>query len=152
MLSIYIEVAAKVTPSHHLCSEFLTLAIKNDYEIEGIRIMAKEQKSNLYADDTSVFLKAMERNLRRCLDTLEWFYHISGLKINIGKTKVICIGPIRETDRRFCRENNLEWVSKYNALGIEYDLNNITIQNIENKIESMKKLMQLWIYRNITPI
>ena len=138
-----------------LCSEFLTIAIKNNPEIEGIRIMTKEHKTSQYADDTSVYLKATERNLKKCLDTLEWFYHISGLKINIGKTKVIRIGPIRETDRRFCRENNLEWVSKYNALGIEYDLNNfqnITIQNIENKIESMEKLMHLWIYRNITPI
>ena len=138
-----------------LCSEYLTIAIKNNPEIEGIRIMTKEHKTSQYADDTSVYLKATERNLKKCLDTLEWFYHISGLKINIGKTKVIRIGPIRETDRRFCRENNLEWVSKYNALGIEYDLNNfqnITIQNIENKIESMKKLMHLWVYRNITPI
>ena len=43
----------------------------------------------------------------------------------------------------------------YSALGLEYDLNNfqnITIQNIENKIDSMKKLMHLWFYRNITPI
>ena len=78
-----------------LCSEFL--------------------KTSQYADDTSVYLKASERNLRNCLETLEWFYYISDLKINMNKTKVIRIGPIRETDRRFYRENNLEWVSKYSA-------------------------------------
>ena len=71
------------------------------------------------------------------------------------KTKVIKIGPIRETDRRFCRENNLDWVSNFTALGIEYDMMNIkdiAINNIENKIKSMEKLIQLWMFRNITPI
>ena len=138
-----------------LCSEFLTLAIKNNDNIEGIKVLNKTHKSSQYADDTSVYLKATERNLRNCLITLEWFYYVSGLKININKTKVIRIGPIRETDRRFCRENNLEWVSKYTALGIGYDLNdfqNITTKNIGNKIESMKKILHLWYYRNITPI
>ena len=86
---------------------------------------------------------------------MEWFYHKSGLKMNYSKTKVIRIGPIRETDRRFCRENNLEWVISFTALGIEYDtlnINEITDQNISLKIESMKKLIQLWMGRNITPV
>ena len=80
---------------------------------------------------------------------------MSGLKINITKTKVIRIGPIRETDRRFCRENDLEWVTEFVALGIKYnvlDMENITINNISEKIDSMKKQTQLWLYRNITPI
>ena len=68
------------TVSFHLCSEFLTLAIKNDENIEGIQILTKEHKSSQYADDTSVYLKASVRNLRNCLNTLEWFYYISGLK------------------------------------------------------------------------
>ena len=109
---------------------------------------------NLYADDTSIFLKATEENLRNSFKTLQWFYQLSGLKINISKTKVIRIGPIRETDCCFCRENNLEWVHKFNALGINYDtldIENITDLNINEKLESMNKLMQLWICRNITP-
>ena len=74
-----------------LCSEFLTLAIKNDENIEGIQVLTKDHKSSQYADDTSVYLKASERNLRNCLNTLEWFYYISGLKKYINKTKVIRI-------------------------------------------------------------
>ena len=86
---------------------------------------------------------------------MDWFYHKSGLKINYSKTKVIRIGPIRETDRRFCRENNVDWVTSFTALGIEYNtlnINEITDQNITLKIESMKKLIQLWMGRNITPV
>ena len=138
-----------------LCSEFLTLSIKNDANIEGININNKEHKCSQYADDTSVFLKASEDNLRRCLEKLHIFYQMSGLEININKTKVIRIGPIRETDRRYCRENDLEWVTEFVALGIKYNvlsMKDITIQNIEEKLDSMKKIIQGWLYRNITPI
>ena len=138
-----------------ICSEFLTLAIKENVNIEGLTIHNKQHKASQYADDTSLFLKANERNLKHALETLQWFYYKSGLKINESKTKVIRIGPIRETDRRFCRENNLDWVSKFVALGIHYDVLNlegITDCNINNKKDEMKNLMQSWICRNITPI
>ena len=138
------------------CSEFLTLANKNNQNIEGLKVLNKEHKASQYADDTSIYLKASERNLQSCLETLEWFYKKSGLKINMGKTKVIRIGPIRETDRRFCRENNLEWVSNFTALGIEYevnDFNNITVQNIENKKSNLwKTSFNYWCYTNMTSL
>ena len=98
-----------------LCLEFLTLAIKHDDHLRGITIKNNEHKCSQYADDTSIFLFASEENLRRCLKILHNFYILSGLKININKTKVIRIGPIRETDRRYCRENDLEWVSEFTA-------------------------------------
>ena len=138
-----------------LCSEFLTLKLKTSIDIEGIQVLNKEHRLNQYADDTSLFLKAYKRNLKNALDILTWFYRVSGLKINIQKTKVICIGPIRETDRRFCRENNLEWVHKFTSLGIDYDvlnIENITEYNITEKIKSMQNLIQVWMSRNITPI
>ena len=138
-----------------ICSEFLTQAIKNNRNIEGITILEKEHKSSQYADDTSLFLKANEENHRHALQTLQWFYLLSGLKINETKTKVIRLGPIRESDRRFCRENNLDWVRTFTALGIQYDILNmheITNTNIMNKMDDMKKLIQCWSCRNKTPI
>ena len=138
-----------------LCSEYLTQAFNNDPEIEGIKLYKKEHKLSQYADDTSAFLKASEKNLRRSLEIMNWFYYQSGLKINISKTKVIRIGKIRETDRRYCKENNLDWVTNFTALGINYDvlqLDNITNINIEDKRKSMEKILHSWSCRNITPI
>ena len=115
-------------------------------EVTGITVHNKEHCLSQYADDTSVFLSASERNLKAALKILHWFHQNSGLEININKTKVIRIGPIRETDRYFCRENDLEWVHVFVALGIEYnvlDLQGITELNINNKIESMNKLMHV---------
>ena len=136
-------------------AEFLTQAFKNNRHIEGIRVISREHKASLYADDTSLFLKAKEENLNHALKTLQWFYAKSGLKVNESKTKVIRLGPIRETDRRFCRENNLDWVSKFTALGIHYDvlnMENITSYNINTKSEEMSKIMHGWSCRNITPL
>ena len=65
-----------------LCTEFLTLAFKTNQQIEGITINNKTHKTSQYADDTSVFIKASERNLQESLNTLQWFYQRSGLKIN----------------------------------------------------------------------
>ena len=75
--------------------------------------------------------------------------------MNITKTKVIRIGNIRETDRRFGRENNLDWVYEFTALGINYDMRNmehITEININLKIEKMEQILKSWGFRNITPI
>ena len=114
----------------------------------------KEHKLCQYADNTSIFLEASEKNLRNSLKILNWFHFKSGLQVNITITKVIRIGNIRETDRRFCRENNLDWVYEFTALGIDYNmksLENITEQNIFPKIEKMERTLKSWGFRNITP-
>ena len=102
-----------------------------------------------------MFLKASERNLKLCLRILQWFFELSGFTINVKKTKVIRIGNIRESDRRYCKENNLDWVSKFETLGISYDIlnmHNITEININEKIPLMLHLIQSWSKRNITPL
>ena len=138
-----------------LCSEFLTLAFKNDKNITGITLYDKENKLCQYADDTSIFLEASAKNIDNSLKVLKWFHYKSGLKVNISKTKVIRIGNIRETDRRFGRENNLDWVYEFTALGINYDMKHIesiTELNINPKIEKMEHTLKSWGFRNITPI
>ena len=138
-----------------LCSEYLALAFKNDKDVKGIKLKNKEHKLCQYADDTSIFLEASETNLKNSLKKLNWFHFKSGLQVNITKTKVIRIGNIRETDSRFCRENDLDWVYEFTALGIEYNmkrLDNITELNIQPKIEKMEKTLKLWGFRNITPM
>ena len=50
-----------------LCSEYLTLGLKNERNVEGITINRRERKCSQYADDTSIFLKSTENNLKLCL-------------------------------------------------------------------------------------
>ena len=138
-----------------LCSEFLALAFKNEPRFNGLRVLHKEHRLSQYADDTSVFMQASSDNLNMSLQILSWFYSKSGLTINFSKTKAIRLGNIRETDRGFGRENNLDWVSTFTALGIQYnvrDMTNITKLNITEKLDNLRGTIKAWGCRNITPI
>ena len=71
------------------------------------------------------------------------------------KNKIVRIGTIRESDRRYCKEKNLEWVTSITCLGISYnilDLANITELNIKEKIPQIRGLIQSWGNRNMTPL
>ena len=138
-----------------LCAEYLALAFKKEENFKGIKLLNKDHRLSLYADDTSILMEASDENLDMSLKILEWFYMKSGLKINYTKTKVIRIGSIRETDRRFGRKNALDWVHEFTALGIDnniLDIKNITKTNIESKIESMKCITKALGCRNIAPV
>ena len=45
-----------------------------------------------YADDITLYIKQQHEYLAECLDTLEKFAQISGLKIYVKKTKNIQVG------------------------------------------------------------
>ena len=138
-----------------LCSEYLALAFKNEQNFTSIRVFNKDHRLSQYADDTSVFMEATCKNLDLSLKIMKWFYMKSGFKINITKTKVIRIGYIRETDRRFGRENNLDWVTSFTGLGINYDvlnLKHITELNLSDKFDGMRNIIRAWGCKNIIPI
>ena len=100
-------------------------------------------------------MKATEKILKICLDILQWFYRKSSLKINFKKTKVLRIGNIRESDRRFCKENILDWVTTFISLGVTYnvlDMENITQLNIDLKLPQILQIIKCWSSRNLTPI
>ena len=137
------------------CTEFLTLAFKNEINCEGITISQKEHKLCQYANDTLAFMKANERNLKIALMILQWFYVQTELTINVSKTKVIRIGTIRESDRRYCKENNPDWVNTFMCLGIKYkilEMENITTYNTSEKLPLIECLIQNWQNRNLTPL
>ena len=45
-----------------------------------------------------------EQLLRNALGTLNKFYNMSGLKINVDKTKAIWIGSMTKSNRKLCQE------------------------------------------------
>ena len=137
-----------------LCSEILALSIRENQKIKGIKLWDKIFKISQYADDTTLFLDGSENSLKNTLITLQWFYKLSGLKINFDKTKIIWIGSMRESDRRFCKENNLDWKKEFKALGIKFNNNLEDIENLNftPKLTEIKNMLKLWRCRALTPI
>ena len=133
----------------------MAAAIRANKKIQGIEVYGDEKKISLYADDTTLYLLASERNLRAALDALQEFRKMSGLKIKIEKTKIIKIGEWGDSRISYCKERDLIWTAKFTSLGIIFDANNlqdITEINIDNKIVEINKLIRIWTPRLLTTI
>ena len=70
-----------------LCAEILGSMIRKNNMIEGITLGEKQYKLSQYADDTQIFLNGTEISLRSCLETLDKYNQMSGLKINVEKNE-----------------------------------------------------------------
>ena len=138
-----------------LAVELLGVSIREDTELQGYIVKGKEHRISQFAYDTTLFIKYNDRNLRLCMDILEEFYLISGLKINVDKTKVVKFGRNRDSSDILCQDLKLIWTSSFTSLGISYDvtdLNNITFLNIEPKLQEIETLIRMWRIRNLTLI
>ena len=138
-----------------LAVELLGVYIREDTELQGYRVKGREHRISQFADDTTLFIAYNERNLRLCMEILEEFYLISGLKINVDKTKVVKFGRNRDSSDILCQDLKLIWTNNFTSLGISYDVTdliNITSINIEPKLMEIETLIRMWRTRNLTLI
>ena len=108
----------------------------------------KEFKSAQYADDTSMYIQLAEELLKECMKCLSDFKYVSGLQINIDKTKVIQIGGWRDSRLILCPKLNLIWTHKFESLRMKFDtseMDQITEINLNSRIKMMS------IINNFTP-
>ena len=76
-------------------SEILT-----NKNIKGIKIGSDEFKISQLADDTTLFMDGSESSLQYTLNVLEIFGSLSGLKINLSKTRMLWIGKKNVVNRK----------------------------------------------------
>ena len=72
--------------------------------ISGVIIHGREHRISQFADDTTLFTKLTEHNLRLCMSILNSFFLISGLKINVEKTKAIKFGVMGDSRMTLCTD------------------------------------------------
>ena len=72
-----------------LCAEILSIKIRSNPKIKGIKINGTEYKLSQFADDTSICLDGSSESLNETLTTLSKFSVISGLNANFDKTQVV---------------------------------------------------------------
>ena len=127
--------------------------LRKNENVKGIIINTKELLLSQYADDTQIFLDGTEDSLRAALEVLDRFYAISGLKINIEKTKSIWIGSLSNSDNRICRNYNLDWTNgHFKILGVTFttevfDIWDVNAPPILTRVES---LLNQWSKRKLT--
>ena len=137
-----------------LCAEILAMLIRQNENIKGVKIGNKEHLISQYADDTSLTLNASEHSLKHTLLVLKFYAKASGLHVNIEKTKVVWFGSMKGSNLEFVKEEKLCWEKgTFNVLGIRFslDLKEMIKINYDDKIKSIKSLLNQWSKRNLTP-
>ena len=136
-----------------ICAEILGIAISENKNIEGLTIFGYEHKISQYADDTTLITKNCKKCLNRVLDTLKDFHLVSGLKVNIEKTKVVQLGVARDGRMIGLENGKLELTNEFVLLGIHFntnELNKITDNNCKLKFPKMRKILRQWKRRRLT--
>ena len=137
-----------------LCAEFLAHVIRENSDIKGITLHNREVKISLYADDTTIYIRTERDSMSGVMRVLDWFKKISGLGVNIEKTKVVKIGRSRDRSIAWEGKYNLKWTDEFEVLGISYNIlkmGEISDYNILNKLKDIKKIIAIWKTRRLTP-
>lgn len=136
-----------------LCAEVLGQMIRKNRNIKGILINDKEFKLTQYADDTQIFLNGSEESLRHTLNILNEFYQMSGLKINVDKTKAVWFGACSHSELTLCNDFNLDWdQGNFKLLGVTFspELFDLWDLNSANILKKIKENLHQWSKRKLT--
>lgn len=73
------------------------------------------------------------------------FYQLTGLKIQLQKTKVIVFGSIPEGEYKLCPEINLKWAQDFILLGIHFNPNLLELGIFKKiKLEEIQQVVKNW--------
>ena len=132
-----------------LAVELLACKIRQDKEIQGIKVLGKELKLSQFADDTTL-LNRNCNSVKQAIAVLDNFGDISGLKLNPSKTKALWLGSWRHRkDKPF----GFQWPEKpIRVLGtfISYNEKENEKSNFTLKLQKLKTIFDVWNCRNLT--
>ena len=138
-----------------MCAEIMAVMMRKNKQIKGINIEDKEYLIMQYADDTGILLDGSAESLETTIDILKRFANISGLTMNIEKSQVVWLGSRKGSNIRYIPQLKLQWnPEKFTVLGIKFstDLRKINELNYKNKLEEIKRLINQWSKRILTPL
>ena len=136
-----------------LCAEILGKMIRKNNDIKGISINGKEFKLSQYADDTQLILDGTEKSLKAAMGSLKLYYIMSGLKINVEKTRALWIGSLCGSSETVCDELALDWSQEpLKILGVTFSslVFNIWDLNTHEILSKIKLTLNHWSKRKIS--
>ena len=138
-----------------VCAEILSLLIKDNNKIKGIKMKNNINLLSQFADDTTLSLDGSEDSLKEAMNTISDFSRISGLQINEEKTMIIWVGSNKGSKTRYLRDRNYVWDPglSFKICGIKFstDIQTIPHLNYNDKILEIRKTIHKWKKRKITP-
>ena len=130
-----------------LAKEVLAIRIKQNPNIHGVTISNLEHKICLYADDINLFLED-KNSATEAFAALDEFELISGLKLNLGKCKLMWLGKMKDCDETI---NSLSPVAKIKSLGVVFSASlSCNNENSESISKAISKTLSIWQQRHLT--
>lgn len=120
-------------------------AIRNKDNIRGVNLGDGEYKISQYADDSTIFVKDGE-SLEQALELVQDFGKVSGLHLNIQKSKVLRINT-----ESVCKELGSKLISdgKINILGLDFYAEERSEQQVIAGFDRMKEKCSKWRSRRL---
>ena len=119
-----------------LGAEILACKIRQNKEIQGIKVFNSEAKISQFADDTSLICNSCD-STKKAIEVVDAFGNVSGLRLNPTKTKALWLGPWREKEEK---PFGFKWPKEpVRALGIfiSYDERQNNKKNFLVKIDKL---------------
>ena len=128
--------------------EILTMCIRNDKNVRGIKLGETEIKQVLYADDITLFLKDTD-SVKRVKMIFDDFEKISGLKVNNDKTNFMWLGKDNELPGPIGFGNTVHEVK---ILGVYFtrDVKRKEELNYKEILSKIKRLLGWWKQRDLS--
>lgn len=131
----------------NLAVELLAVKIRHLDAIGGITINNVEIKLSQYADDATVFVKDV-KSVEVLVEQLKIFGEMSGLELNVGKSKLMWLGKERHKTESVCGIPSSERVK---ILGMWFSSTECCVsQNLNPVINQIQNTINMWSQRDLS--
>ena len=132
-----------------LGAEILSNKLRQTAEIKGINLFGTTVKVSQFADDTNLFC-ADVTSVENALITVTSFGSISGLKLNVKKTKAMWLGKWSKNRTTPLQLKCVNELVKILGVYFSYDENKNKHFNFDLKIQKLQTRLNMWKGRNLT--
>ena len=132
-----------------LVVETMADKLRSSPNIHGIDIKGSEVVISQLADDTSLFLKDKE-SVEQSLNLLSHFQEHAGLKLNKEKSEAISLGNMPTESKSISGIRLIKEPVKVLGIWISKNVEETYAINFEEKIDKLKKLLNMWRQRKLT--
>ena len=141
-----------------IVAQTLTVKIKSNNGIKGLKVSGVDILLSLFADDTDIFLEASASSVAALFDELRAFGNVSGCKPNVAKTNCIPLGKTKSNHSLIATLTDTYGpnfiVNNFTALGVDFSnslsINDIAISNYNKKLDKAKTWTSQWNKRRLT--
>ena len=136
-----------------ICAEILAIMIRQNENIEGIKLGSLEYKVSQYADDTCLTIIADVKGFQEVITIFDRFEKISGLRINYDKTEIMPIGSLKNTQFKLKTNKKLKWThGPVRLLGIMIttEKKDLISLNYLPLLQKVKNQLNMWSQRSFS--